>query len=135
MDILSNTYIMSSVFTQIRNKQIPGIIFDDNGEFFVIHTNNPAQLGHLLVIPYQEVDNIFDLDHDTYHKLWDYVKMISQKLRRITKSHKIGIQVEGLEVPHVHVHLIPINKAGDMLGTSKDINTNSIYQLQQKFIQ
>ncbi len=126
---------MSSIFTQIRNKQIPGIIFDDNGEFFVIHTNNPAQLGHLLVIPYQEVDNIFDLDHDTYHKLWDYVKMISQKLRHITESHKIGIQVEGLEVPHVHVHLIPINKSGDMLVTSKDINSDSIYQLQQKFIQ
>lgn len=126
---------MSSIFTQIRNKQIPGIIFDDNGEFFVIHTNNPAQLGHLLVIPYQEVDNIFDLDQDTYHKLWDYVKIISQKLRNITQSHKIGIQVEGLEVPHVHVHLIPINKSGDMLVTSQDINSDSIYQLQQKFIQ
>jgi len=44
---------MASVFTKIRNKEIPGIIFDDNGEFFVIHSNNPAQLGHLLVIPYQ----------------------------------------------------------------------------------
>jgi histidine triad (HIT) family protein len=125
---------MASVFTQIRNKEIPGIIFDDNGEFFVIHSNNPAQLGHLLIIPYQEIDYIFDLDSEVYHKLWDYVKKIATRLQNITGAKKIGIKVEGLEVAHVHIHLIPINQAGD-LDTSSQIKETDIQQLQQQFKQ
>jgi histidine triad (HIT) family protein len=125
---------MVSVFTKIRNKEIPGIIFDDNGEFFVIHSNNPAQLGHLLVIPYQEIDYIFDLDSEVYHKLWDYVKKIATRLQNITGVKKIGIKVEGLEVSHVHIHLIPINQAGD-LEASSQIKKTDIQQLQQEFKQ
>lgn len=125
---------MSSIFTKIRNKEIPGIIFDDNGHFFTIHTINPTQLGHILVIPYQEVDTLFDLDSQTYHQLWDYVKGIALRLKNITGAYKIGIQVEGLEVSHLHIHLIPINKPGDMISTY-EIDINDIYQLQTKFIQ
>jgi histidine triad (HIT) family protein len=125
---------MVSVFTKIRNKEIPGIIFDDNGEFFVIHSNNPAQLGHLLVIPYQEIDYIFDLDSEVYHKLWDYVKNIATRLQNITGAKKIGIKVEGLEVAHVHIHLIPINQAGDLEAASQ-IKETDIQQLQQEFKQ
>jgi histidine triad (HIT) family protein len=125
---------MASVFTKIRNKEIPGIIFDDNGEFFVIHSNNPAQLGHLLVIPYQEIDYIFDLDSEVYHKLWDYVKKIATRLQNITGAKKIGIKIEGLEVAHVHIHLIPINQAGD-LEASSQIKETDIQQLQQEFKQ
>lgn len=125
---------MVSVFTKIRNKEIPGIIFDDNGDFFVIHSNNPAQLGHLLVIPYQEIDYIFDLDSEVYHKLWDYVKNIATRLQNITGAKKIGIKVEGLEVAHVHIHLIPINQAGD-LEASSQIKETDIQQLQQEFKQ
>jgi histidine triad (HIT) family protein len=125
---------MVSVFTKIRNKEIPGIIFDDNGEFFVIHSNNPAQLGHLLIIPYQEIDYIFDLDSEVYHKLWDYVKKIATRLQSITGAKKIGIKVEGLEVAHVHIHLIPINQAGD-LDSSSQIKETDIQQLQQQFKQ
>ncbi len=125
---------MVSVFTKIRNKEIPGIIFDDNGKFFVIHSNNPAQLGHLLVIPYQEIDYIFDLDSEVYHELWDYVKKIATRLQKITGAKKIGIKVEGLEVSHVHIHLIPINQAGD-LEASSQIKETDIQQLQQEFKQ
>jgi histidine triad (HIT) family protein len=125
---------MVSVFTKIRNKEIPGIIFDDNGEFFVIHSNNPAQLGHLLIIPYQEIDYIFNLDSEVYHKLWDYVKKIATRLQSITGAKKIGIKVEGLEVAHVHIHLIPINQAGD-LDASSQIKETDIQQLQQQFKQ
>jgi len=80
---------MSTVFTKIREGEIPGFIFDDNGEFFVIHTNNPIQLGHLLVIPYLEIDYIFDLDNVTYNKLWEYVKNISIRLQKITNAKKL----------------------------------------------
>jgi histidine triad (HIT) family protein len=125
---------MVSVFTKIRNKEIPGIIFDDNGDFFVIHSNNPAQLGHLLIIPYQEIDYIFNLDSEVYHKLWDYVKQVATRLQSITGAKKIGIKVEGLEVAHVHIHLIPINQAGD-LDSSSQIKETDIQQLQQQFKQ
>lgn len=125
---------MSSIFTKIRLKEIPGIIFDDNGEFFVIHTNNPIKIGHLLVIPYQEIDYIFDLDYTTYSKLWIYVKDIAIKLQKITNAKKIAIKVEGLEVSHTHIHLIPINQPEDMLNHT-EFNTKEIIDLKNKFNQ
>lgn len=123
---------MATIFTQIREKKIPGFIFDDNREFFVIHTNNPIQLGHLLVVPYTETDYIFDLDDNTYHKLWEYVKNISTRLQQITKAKKIAIKVEGLEVNHTHIHLIPINHPGDMLVHTA-VTEQEIVDLQNKF--
>ena len=123
---------MATVFTKIRNREIPGFIFDDNGEFFVIHTNNPIQLGHLLVIPYDETDYIFDLEDNIYNKLWEYVKNISIRLKEVTKAKKIAIKVEGMEVNHVHVHLIPINNPGDMLVHTK-VTDEEIIDLKNKF--
>lgn len=123
---------MSTIFTKIRQREIPGFIFADNGSFFVIHTNNPIQLGHLLVIPYEEVDYIFDLDSSTYNKLWEYVKDISIRLQQVTQAKKIAIKVEGLEVNHVHIHLIPINNTGDMLVHTK-VTDQEILDLQDRF--
>lgn len=123
---------MDTVFTKIRKGEIPGFIFDDNGEFFVIHTNNPIQLGHLLVIPYQEIDYIFDLDDNIYNKLWLYVKDVSLKLQKITNAKKIAIKVEGLEVNHIHIHLIPINNPGDLL-VHTNVKEQEILDLQNKF--
>jgi len=123
---------MTTIFTKIREGSIPGFIFDDNGEFFVIHTNNPIQLGHLLVIPYQDIDYIFDLDNNIYTKLWEYVKDISIRLKKATKAKKIAIKVEGLEVNHVHIHLIPINNPGDML-VHTNVTDQEILDLKNKF--
>ncbi len=123
---------MSTIFTKIRKKEIPGFIFDDNGEFFTIHTNDPAQLGHLLVVPYQEVDYIFDLDQKSYGNLWIYVKKVAKNLKDILGVKKIGVKVEGLEVNHVHVHLIPINNPGDM-DVSTKVRENDIVNLKNQF--
>jgi len=123
---------MPTIFTKIREREIPGFIFADNGEFFAIHTNNPIQLGHLLVIPYEELDYIFDLDSNTYNKLWEYVKDISIRLQKVTQAKKIAIKVEGLEVNHVHIHLIPINNTGDMLVHTK-VTDQEILDLQDRF--
>lgn len=123
---------MTTIFTKIREGSIHGFIFDDNGEFFVIHTNNPIQLGHLLVIPYQDIDYIFDLDNNIYTKLWEYVKDISIRLKKATKAKKIAIKVEGLEVNHVHIHLIPINNPGDML-VHTNVTDQEILDLKNKF--
>ena len=123
---------MPTIFTKIREREIPGFIFADNGDFFVIHTNNPIQLGHLLVIPYEEVDYIFDLDNNIYNKLWEYVKDISIRLQQVTQAKKIAIKVEGLEVNHVHIHLIPINNPGDMIVHTK-VTDQEILDLQDRF--
>jgi len=125
---------MDSVFTKIRKGEISGFIFDDNGYFFVIHTNNPIQAGHLLVIPYQETDYIFDLDDSTYTQLWLYVKKISMQLQKITQAKKIAIKVEGLEVNHTHIHLIPINTSEDM-HTHTQVSQSEILDLQNRFKQ
>lgn len=125
---------MPSVFTKIRLKEISGFIFADNGEFFVIHTNNPIQAGHLLVIPYQEIDYVFDLDENTYNRLWLYTKEIALRLQQITKVKKIAIKVEGLEVNHTHIHLIPINNPEDMYTHTK-VSETEILNLQNKFKQ
>lgn len=125
---------MDSVFTKIRKGEISGFIFDDNGQFFVIHTNNPIQAGHLLVIPYQETDYIFDLDDNTYTQLWLYVKKIAMKLQKITQAKKIAIKVEGLEVNHTHIHLIPINTSEDM-HTHTQVSESEILDLQNRFKQ
>lgn len=125
---------MASVFTKIRLKEISGFIFDDNGEFFVIHTNNPIQAGHLLVIPYQEIDYIFDLDENIYNRLWLYTKEIALRLQKITNAKKIAIKVEGLEVNHTHIHLIPINNPEDM-HTHTQVSDTEILDLQNRFTQ
>ena len=125
---------MDSVFTKIRKGDISGFIFDDNGQFFVIHTNNPIQAGHLLVIPYQETDYIFDLDDNTYTQLWLYVKKIAMQLQKITQAKKIAIKVEGLEVNHTHIHLIPINTSEDM-HTHTQVSESEILDLQNRFKQ
>jgi len=125
---------MDSVFTKIRKGEISGFIFDDNGYFFVIHTNNPIQAGHLLVIPYQETDYIFDLDDSTYTQLWLYVKKIAMQLQKITQAKKIAIKVEGLEVNHTHIHLIPINTSEDMY-THTQVSESEILDLQNRFKQ
>jgi histidine triad (HIT) family protein len=105
---------MASVFTQIRQGDIPGYILEDTGEFFTVLDITPRQKGHALVVPYQEVDDIWDLTQEQYHSLWSYVSSVATRLRTITASRKVAIIVEGMEVPHVHVHLIPINEPSDL---------------------
>ena len=112
---------MASLFTRIRTGEIPGSILEDTGEFFALLDIHPKQKGHTLIIPYQEVDYLFDLDKDTYHKLWDMVACVSAKLKATVPCEKIAIMVEGMQIQHVHIHLIPINQEGDL---------NNVYQPQ-----
>jgi histidine triad (HIT) family protein len=75
---------------------------------------NPLVQGHVLVFPKQEVDYLFDLDHDSYHALMDFTKSVAIRLKELVPCIRIGVTVIGLEVPHVHVHLIPLNSLNDM---------------------
>ena len=105
---------MSSIFTRIINGDIPcyKVYEDDNHIAFL--DIRPIKLGHLLVVPKKEIDDIFQLDVLQYEDLWRFVRKVAKGMKRSIDCNRIGISVVGLEVPHVHVHLIPINQISDM---------------------
>ena len=107
---------MASVFTEIRKGEIEGYILDDDGKFFAFLNHAPAAFGHTLVVPYQEIDYILDLDEDTYQALWIYARKVAKRLQEITGKDRIGIMVKGFQVPHVHIHLIPVDAEVEMHG-------------------
>lgn len=105
---------MSSVFTKIVNREIPAYIVHENEHFLAFLDINPLAWGHTLVIPKLEVDNIFDLDADMYAGLFLFAQKVAKSIEKHTTARKVGIAVIGLEVPHAHIHLVPINGVLDI---------------------
>ena len=105
---------MDSIFTKIINREIPAYIIAENDEFIAFLDVFPLAKGHTLVIPKKQVDNIFDLDEDTYAGLWAFAKRISAKVNMAIACKRVGIAVIGLEVPHAHIHLVPLNSVEDI---------------------
>lgn len=105
---------MSSIFTKIVSGEIPCYKVAENEDFLAFLDINPLVPGHTLVIPKKEIDYIFDLDSTTYNGLFTFAKEIAPILQKAFNCKRIGITVIGLEVPHAHVHLIPINSMKDM---------------------
>jgi len=105
---------MASIFTRIIQGEIPAFKIAEDENYFAFLDVFPLAEGHTLVIPKQEVDNIFDLDPEVYKGLFEFSQKIGIALKKAVPCVKVGISVVGLEVPHAHVHLIPINKVGDM---------------------
>jgi len=105
---------MSSIFTKIIKGEIPSFKIAENDNFIAILDTFPIVKGHVLVIPKKEVDYIFDLSDLEYKELWDFVKKIALAMKQSINCNRIGVSVIGLEVPHVHIHLIPINCIDDM---------------------
>lgn len=104
---------MSSIFTRIISGEIPSYKIAENERYFAFLDINPLKEGHTLVIPKQEVDQLFDLEDETYNGLWLFSKKIAAALKKSVPCKRIGVAVIGLEVPHAHIHLIPIEKMGD----------------------
>ncbi|MCX2743694.1 HIT family protein [Mangrovivirga sp. M17] len=105
---------MSSIFTKIINREIPGHIVAEDDSYIAFLDIQPLVHGHLLVVPKKEVDYIFDLDDDTYSGLMLFAKKVAAGLKKAVDCKRIGVAVIGLEVPHVHVHLVPMNSMGDI---------------------
>ena len=118
-EILENFKIMASIFTKIILGEIPSYKIYEDENYYAFLDINPNALGHTLCIPKKEVDKLFDLDDETYKGLMIFSKKIAEALKKAVDCQRIGISVIGLEVPHVHVHLIPINKMEDMSFNSK----------------
>jgi histidine triad (HIT) family protein len=105
---------MSTVFSKIVNGEIPAHVVAETTEFLAFLDVNPLVMGHVLVIPKKEIDYIFDMDEESYFGLTLFAKIVAKGLKDAFPCKKVGIAVIGLEVPHVHIHLIPMNQVNDM---------------------
>ena len=105
---------MASIFTKIINGEIPCYKVAENDQFIAFLDVNPNAKGHTLVVPKQEVNNLFDLDETAYNGLMSFSRKIAVALEKAIPCERIGMSVIGLEVPHVHVHLIPLNSMADI---------------------
>ena len=105
---------MASIFTKIINREIPAYIVAEDDHFIAFLDVFPVAHGHVLVVPKQEVDYLFDLDDDTYTNLMHFAKKVSKGLEKAFPCERIGVAVIGLEVPHCHVHLVPLQSMEDL---------------------
>jgi histidine triad (HIT) family protein len=105
---------MESIFSKMIAGEIPCYKVAETSEFLAFLDINPLTEGHLLVIPKKEVDYIFDLDSETYVGLMLFAQIVASGLKKAISCQRIGISVIGLEIPHAHIHLIPMNSIDDM---------------------
>jgi histidine triad (HIT) family protein len=113
---------MASIFTRIINREIPGYIVHEDDRYIAFLDINPLVVGHTLVVPKKEVDYIFDLDDDTLAGLNVFSKKVALAIRKAIRCKRIGVAVIGLEVPHTHVHLVPMTVTDDLNFTRPKLN-------------
>ena len=105
---------MSSIFTKIINGEIPSYKIAENDNFVAFLDALPLVKGHTLVVPKQEVDLIFDLDSDSFKELWAFAQVVAKKIEKAIPCKRVGVAVVGLEVPHAHIHLVPLQKVENL---------------------
>ncbi len=106
---------MSTIFTKIINGEIPCYKVAENERFFAFLDINPLTKGHTLVIPKQEIDYLFDLSDEDIAAINVFAKSVAKAIEKTIPCKRIGVAVMGMEVPHAHIHLIPINTESDMV--------------------
>ena len=116
---------MSSIFSKIANNEIPSYKIAENDDFLAFLDVNPLVKGHTLIIPKKETDYIFDINDEEYANLFIFAKKVAVALKNAIECKRIGVAVIGLEVPHAHVHLIPINKMKDMDFTNTKLSPSN----------
>lgn len=125
---------MASIFTKIINREIPGYIVAENDDFIAFLDVNPNAKGHTLCVPKKEVNKLFDLDEATYNDLMQFSRKVAVALEKVIPCKRIGMSVIGLEVPHVHVHLIPLNTMADIQFQQKTSLTKEEFEQLAKTI-
>ena len=126
---------MSSIFTKIVKGEIPCYKIAEDDFFLAFLDVNPNAKGHTLCVPKQEIDKIFDIQDDLYLGLMQFSKKIAIALEKTVPCHRIGMAVIGLEVPHAHVHLIPLNEMDEMRFQKKVAMTKEEFEALTKKIQ
>ncbi len=134
-----------TIFSKIINGEIPSYKVAENDKFYAFLDINPLQKGHTLIVPKlpePEADYIFDLEDDILSDMLVFSKTVAKGIKEATDCKRVGVAVIGLEVPHVHMHLIPINKEGDMSFSNPKMTlpaaemaevANSIAEAMEKF--
>jgi len=127
---------MDSIFTKIINGEIPAYIIAEDDNFIAFLDVFPLAIGHTLVIPRKQVDYLFDLDEETYLKLWQFAKKVASKVERAIDCKRIGVAVIGLEVPHAHIHLVPLQNVEDINFSREKlkISAEELKEIQNKII-
>ncbi|WP_269234635.1 HIT family protein [Flavobacterium flavigenum] len=126
---------MASIFTKIVNGEIPAYKIAEDDNFLAFLDVNPNAKGHTLCIPKQEIDKIFDIEDEMYLGLMKFSKKIAIALEKTVPCKRVGMAVVGLEVPHAHVHLIPLNEMDEMRFINKVSLTKDEFEALAKSIQ
>jgi histidine triad (HIT) family protein len=123
-----------TIFSRIINGEIPSYKIAENERFFVFLDIFPLREGHVLVVPKIEVDNLFDLPNDYLREILEFAQPIAKAIEKSFNCNRCGVSVIGLEVPHAHIHLIPINSSNDLNFTqSKEkASDEALQRVQQK---
>lgn len=121
---------MATIFTRIIQGEIPCYKIAENDEFFAFLDINPLSAGHTLVVPKHETDYIFNIDDDELGRMMVFAKHVAVAIEKAIPCKRIAIAVIGLEVPHAHIHLVPINKEGDL-----DFRKEHLKLAQEEFVE
>lgn len=109
---------MGTIFTRIINGEIPCYRVAENYKFIAFLDINPLREGHTLIVPKKEIDYFFDLDEETLAEMMIFAQRVAIAIREVIECKRVGVVVLGLEVPHAHIHLIPMNREGDISFTN-----------------
>lgn len=128
---------MPTIFSKIVVGEIPCHKIDENDKFLAFLDIMPLQHGHTLVIPKKETDYIFDIDDEDLAEMMVFAKKVSKKIKAAFPCERIGVAVIGLEVPHAHIHLIPINKMDDMnfSNAKLEMSQEELAKIAQKILE
>ncbi len=119
---------MASIFTKIINGEIPCYKIAEDENYFAFLDINPNAKGHTLCIPKQEINKIFDMEEEHYLGLMKFSRKVAKAVEKVVPCKRVGVAVVGLEVPHVHVHLIPLHDMDDMRFQRKTSLTNEEFE-------
>ena len=119
---------MSSIFTKIIQGKIPSYKIDENKDYYAFLDINPNAKGHTLVVPKKETDKIFDLNEYEFLGLMQYARKIAKGIEKAVPCERVGMIVIGLEVPHTHIHLIPLHSMADATFTKKEKLSDEEFQ-------
>ena len=121
---------MATIFTRIINGEIPSYKVAEDDNFYAFLDINPLMKGHTLVVPKKEIDYLFDLDDDTLQKMTVFAKRVAAQIKCKIECKKVAMIVLGLEVPHAHIHLIPMNTESDV-----DFRKEKLHLSPEEFVQ
>ncbi len=127
---------MMTIFSKIISGSIPSFKIAEDENFFAFLDIAPLVKGHVLVVPKTEIDNLFDLPENFLSKILLFAKPIAKAIEKAFVCNRCGIEVVGLEVPHAHIHLLPVNSAEDLNFTKRKLNltTEELKEIQQRIL-